>query len=468
MYEKLLTYQYGTSTIIPSLATSLPKVSSDGLTWTFDLRPNVQFHDGTMLDSNAVMVSMNRALNVGSNGPIAFFGLNKMNLIDDMTISFVFDTAYPGRMDSFATGLGLLILSPTAMTNNATSSDPWATNWFLDNEAGTGPYMLNQFVENTSVSYKAFPNYWQGWSGNHVQNIVGVYVEDEGTRKLDLLSGELDLAESLSITDSTAVGNAAGYSSAYQDTIGPGYFILQKKPGSPLADINLRRALTYAFDYDSMITQVLNNHWVQQQGPISYACIGHNNSLPLYKQNLPLATQFLSDAGYKPGELTLTLQYNVYGFKQQIAQLFQSNLASIGVTLNIDVVEFPVMFANMTTPDSTYDVYMYWAAANVNEPVASFLEPLLASWAIDPNLGMYNHYYSNPQVDALISKALTETDPTAYVNEIMQIQALAVADVESIYLCDWPVPESWSNSVQNMKLSPLIYGEYDYYQVYKS
>src|SRR5207245_547290 len=103
-----------------------------------------------------------------------------------------------------------------------------------------------------------------------------------------------------------------------------------------------------------------------------------------------------------------------------------------------------------------------------NDSVASFLEPLLASWAIKPNAGFYNHYYNNPQVDALIKQAKVETDQDKLKQEIMQIQSLAVADVESVYLFDWPVPESWSTKLQNVKLSPLIYGEYDYYKIYKT
>ena len=128
----------------PRLATSWSS-NAAATQWTFNIRPSVKFIDGTNLDASAVALSMNRHREIGAPGLYGYTldDVTDVTATGPMTVTFTTnrpDPWLPSHMIYFA------IMSPTAITDHRTSSDPWAKSFFADNCAGTGAYTLGTWT----------------------------------------------------------------------------------------------------------------------------------------------------------------------------------------------------------------------------------------------------------------------------------------------------------------------------------
>ena len=97
------------------------------------------------------------------------------------------------------------MVSPTAANSHATADDPWGNKWLFDHAVGTGPYLIESWVKGQTVTMVKNPDYWGGWSGNHVEKIVLRLVKEASTRRLLLENGDVDLAEGIAFDDLDAL-----------------------------------------------------------------------------------------------------------------------------------------------------------------------------------------------------------------------------------------------------------------------
>jgi peptide/nickel transport system substrate-binding protein len=159
LYEGLVQYQPGTSTrkIIPSLATSWA-VSANGLTYTFQLRHGVLFHDGTPFTSAAIQPTFTRRAAV--NGGPAYMVSDVASVQTPGPYSAVVSLKQPnsGFLDFLASAYGPVMESPTALAKYAgTDSDQ---TYLSTHDVGTGPYALTLAKVGVGYQMKAFSGYW--------------------------------------------------------------------------------------------------------------------------------------------------------------------------------------------------------------------------------------------------------------------------------------------------------------------
>src|ERR671910_2901481 len=147
-YEMLLQLK-GSSTdeFAPVLAESW-EISEDQSTYTFKLAPAATFHDGTPCDAEAVKGSFTRFLLQGA-GPVNVISRfvqdpEQMVVVDATTIRFDLGTPQPLFLPAMASEYGPLVVNTKFVEENKTEEDPWAHEWYRQNEAGTGPYVLSE------------------------------------------------------------------------------------------------------------------------------------------------------------------------------------------------------------------------------------------------------------------------------------------------------------------------------------
>ena len=159
LYEGLVQYQPGTATrqIIPSLATSWT-VSPNGLTYTFQLRQGVTFHDGTAFTSAAIKPSFDRRAAV--NGGPAYMVQGIASVTTPSTYSAVITLKTPNTafLDYLAAAYGPVMESPTALAANAGKDHD--QTYLQTHDIGTGPYTLTQSQVGVSYQLQAYPGYW--------------------------------------------------------------------------------------------------------------------------------------------------------------------------------------------------------------------------------------------------------------------------------------------------------------------
>ena len=165
VYESLV--QMGSDgKIIPALATEW-QPSSDFKTWTFKLRENVTFHDGTPFNAEAVKFNYDRLLRVpGQSGGAwtDYADANTVEIVDDSTVRFHLTKPFPGLITDMLY-IRYRITSPTYIKQNSTTADPEAMEFLATHASGTNPFKLVEFVPDQRVVFEKNANYWGGEPG---------------------------------------------------------------------------------------------------------------------------------------------------------------------------------------------------------------------------------------------------------------------------------------------------------------
>ncbi|MBA2578954.1 MAG: hypothetical protein H0V05_20320, partial [Euzebyaceae bacterium] len=189
IYEGLLEYAPGTTELLPALATEW-SLADDGVTYTFTLRDDVQFHDGAPFDAEAARLGLERIREV-NQGPASLMGsVAGIEAVDETTL--VVTLAEP-NFYFLGTLPKLPIVSPEALEANATDDDPQAQDWFATNAAGTGPYQLERWDRNQAITLTAFDGYWREFEDGTPTRVVLRVDPDIATAMQLLQAGEIDM-----------------------------------------------------------------------------------------------------------------------------------------------------------------------------------------------------------------------------------------------------------------------------------
>src|SRR6185437_5171711 len=157
MYNTLLTYKPGTSTLAPSLATSW-RESADGLTYTFNLRHGVRFHDGTPFNSRAVEVNFQRRMILKQAVSYMVAGVASMQTPSPYKFVVHLKKRNNAFLDYMASMYGPKIVSPLALREHAGTDH--AQKWLSTHEDGTGPYRLTVYHPGSQYVLTRSNGYW--------------------------------------------------------------------------------------------------------------------------------------------------------------------------------------------------------------------------------------------------------------------------------------------------------------------
>jgi peptide/nickel transport system substrate-binding protein len=336
-YEMLIRYKGdSTSEFEPMLAESW-EASSDNNTFTFKLPAGATFHDGTECNADAVKQSFTRFRRL-ELGPFAVLSRfcddpeNQIEAVDDTTIRFDLGTSQPLFLPAMASSYGPYIVSPWAWEEHKTDDDPWAHEWLSFNAVGTGPYRLVENSPNERFVMERFDGYHRGWEGSHFREVVFRVVPESATRRQLLEEGEADAATyNLNPDDIEPLKSNENLSVLTYPSTRVNWAILNVPR---LKTVEARRGLCYAFPYDEVVTGAYKGLLVRS-GPIPSTVKGYDPNVFLYETDLDRAKELLLEGGFAEGD-TLDMEIPAeYQEDKTIAELFQSNLAEIGINLEI-------------------------------------------------------------------------------------------------------------------------------------
>ena len=196
VYEGLVRYANGSTTIVPALAQSWT-VSADGQTYTFHLRPGVTFHDGTPVDSQAAAFSFARRTGVNSAPAYMLADVVSTQTPDPLTFVVHLNEPVTAFMDYLASPYGPKLVSPTTVKAHevgVSASNPngdWAQQYLKTHDAGTGPYRISQFVPGSHYVLSAYPAYW-GTKPYYTTVDISI-VPDISVQQAELENGQLSM-----------------------------------------------------------------------------------------------------------------------------------------------------------------------------------------------------------------------------------------------------------------------------------
>lgn len=418
MYEGLTQYSRA-GEIVPRLATGWA-ISDDALTYTLTLREGVHFHDGTLLDSEDVVVSLERhkALGLGNLGfilaPVASIAAT-----DDMTVRIQLSAAD----FQFWAGLPhIKILSADAIAAKDRDGD-MAGEFFRENAVGTGPYQLLRWDPGRQTEMTAFEDYWGGWEGPHVETFIARYGLDFSTRTLLMEDDELHLIDWAGLSDIRRAETSDAISYNLGNPL-QGFYHFMKQDG-PLADVKVRQALTHAFPYEAMI-EVMQGVALPLSSPAISGTVGHCDVFEP-AQDMDKARALLAESDYADGFSLRQAYRHANEPRRFAAVLFQEALAELGIEVVLDDIPWGTFIDAQRNFDTAYDMSSHWL--NIPIPYSGeMLFRLNHSSLIDTGTGNWA-WYDNPEFDALLEEAPTLAPGDPRIDELLcEAQQLLIDD----------------------------------------
>ncbi|MGC8752768.1 MAG: ABC transporter substrate-binding protein [Fervidicoccaceae archaeon] len=445
VYEPLIWYNPFNDTIIPGLALSY-NVSSDGLTWTFHLRKNAIFHDGTPVTAYAVKDSIERTITLGQGASYIWDSVESIEATDNYTV--VFHLKYAAPLEKIASSpYASYIFSPKVVQYAGASNltDPKIADWFNSgHDAGSGPYILVKWDPQNEIVLKKNKDWW-GWKEQNYplanpkapDIFIIKIIKDSTTQSTLLRSGDIDIAEYVPPESVASFKSDPNFVVVTQPSFQNLVLLLNtQKP--PLDNVLVRRAIAHAIPYDDIVNIARQGFARVASGVIPYGLWGHSEDFK-YQYNLTLAKQLLAQAGYPNGIPTrLVLTYTAGDiYEQRTSDLIRTSLAQIGINVDVKPMSWEEQWGlaqqGWQNHNTTQDLFMMYWWPDMLSPI-TYLYNLFDNESTAFDLC----YYANPTFNNLIMEAfrLEATNPDKAYQLYYQAQKILYDDVPGIGLWD--------------------------------
>jgi len=422
-YDTLVQFTAGETTVSPRLAKSW-EVSADGLTYTFHLRDDVLFHDGTKFTADDVKFTFDRLVAAKGNVLNDTGPYDSAEVVDPTTVKLHLKSSF----GPFLSAMSRIYIVNKKLVEPHMSEDN-ARTWLAVNEAGSGPYIVTSYKPTEAVDLKAFDKYWGGWSGKHVAEVVFRYITEPSTALSLLKSGEVQMAPKINAEDKVALQKDPAYTIDVGKAATPMFFDFNTQSKGLTGNKLFRQMLSMTFDRQLHLDQVLLGFGSIPDGPLPADWPGHVGGTES-KFDLDAAKKLVDDNGWKG--TTLTVRYlPAIAEEQQAVEQLQSNLAQIGITLKAEGMTFPAQAATLQKLETTSDINVIYSFPTFPDPHAILNTDYNS--AFDGFKGGYNWAnYANPAVDTLLNDAASSSDQAKRVDLYQQAQKLIGADYPAI------------------------------------
>ncbi len=404
--------------------------SADGRSFTFELRPDVEFHDGSLLNAEAVTLSMQRFLNPQLRVPLrAPFDSNLVDSIlpiDPLTLRITLKDN------------SRLFLPKLAATELAIVSAAHARAFpdsFNEEPVGTGPYRFKERRRGESVVLERFDRYWG--KPTHYPLLQFRIVPEVATRESLLLANQVELIFQPPQSDLPALQKNPGLKVVLTPTARSTFIAmdLTLPGGTPLAIKKVRQALNYAVDRDGIIRNVLFGAATPLEAPMASTLVGYAR-IGGYSYDPNRARQMLIDGGTP--HLQLRFMYPTGRSMQealaaQLAQAVAGNLRDAGVDTELVGADWPSFLAATAVAEDKGTAHMHlfnWAPAflDASQQMTQFVR---SHW---PPQGLATSHYWNPKVELLVGQAARERDDQKRLDEYAEAQRIVWDDAPWLFL----------------------------------
>ncbi len=434
--------QWTTSnTLAPALAVKW-SVSPNGLVYTFHLRPNVKFQDGSAFTASDVYASMRRALDPKLGSPVAltYLGdiagaaevsagktttLTGVKVVNPSTVQITITKPKAYWMDTL-TYPTAYVVSPkeTAPPNHILSADE------VMRGAGTGPFQVQSYQKDFKVTLTANKTYWDG--PPRIAGIERPIIKDAGTRHAQYASGSIDILQyetqgdlQADLQDPALKAQVQYFSRAATFYIG-----LNQKAFPAFKDVRVRQALAYATDKEKIRHVALNDRNDLAQDILPEGIPGYDPNFRGIPYDPAKARVLLASAGYPGGKgfpsIPMTYRESYPDLAKTVDLLRQMWADNLGVKIVPRVSEWGAMLAR--EDQNVLECYHIRWAADYLDP-QDYYSTLLRTGSIEDHV-----VYSNPQFDALCDRADVEQNKTKRMALYRQAARIAADEAPMIPL----------------------------------
>ncbi len=428
VYEGLVKYADNSTKIVPSLATSWT-ATDGGKTYTFYLRHNVHFHDGSLFTSADAVFSFDRRKGVDSAPEYMVADVTSMATPTPYTFIVHLSQPVAAFLDYMASPYGPKMVSEKTVVAHEANGHPgdWAQGWLKTHDAGTGPYQIATFVPGSHYILSAYPGYW-GTKPYYTTVQINI-VPDISTQQIELQNGQLSM-----VLHGLPVNAVESFQRNPNFTVHT--FPTQLKT---MLDVNpyvgifqslaVRQGLRSAIDKKAIVASVYGEMATvsTQFYPVGEFPSGMALDDPRYDPSL-----FVKALSKVKGSRDVDMVYSTDNpTNQRVAEYIQVELDALGLDVSVRGVPIGQIFDYASTPPKQLPDLLVW---NMN-PDDAAPDSWIRIYA-STNGSLNELHGSVPEADALMNEGLHSTNPKIIMDDYSKAGELAAASGEWISIAD--------------------------------
>lgn len=432
LYDKLIDVD-SEGELEPMLAEDW-EVSGDETVYTFELVEDVQFHDGTEFDAEAVKFNLDRYREEDSTRAAELEPVESVEVVDPSTVEVELSEPFSPFLSILADRSGMMV-SPAAVEE--------AGDDFSNNPVGTGPFEFVERIRGDSITVERFEEYWQEGMPT-LERVEYQGIEDENVQYNNLQSGQLDVVDSVPFNEIEGLESGEQYESFNEPELGyQGIWLNTTQP--PFDDENLRKAVYTLIDREAIVNAALRDTGGEAaNSPFAPTSFAHGESDEFEMGTVEEAQELMAEAD-EPDGFSFTMTVGTPPVQQQLGRVVQDSLEPAGIEVELERVEFGSLLDQAGRKD---------------------YEALQLGWSgrVDPDQNIYdfmvtgdvNNYsgYSNEEVDELLNAARQEADEDERKEIYDQIMEILHDEVPYIYLYHENSQWGLQQSVEGFEFNP--------------
>ncbi|WP_311970697.1 ABC transporter substrate-binding protein [Pseudomonas baltica] len=435
----------------PQLAQSLD-ISPDGLTVTFKLRPNVQWHDGQAF--TAADVKFSAEVIWKKYAPTArriFQNLTSVDTPDDLTVVLHLSKPAPVLVNA------LDVVSAPILPKHLYEGTDILNNPYNNKPVGTGPFVFKEWQRGSFISLTRNEHYWEAGKP-YLDGIVWKIIPDVAGRATAFETGDVQYGERNPVTFADAKRLAKlpdlEVSTDGYNGFASWFWLMPNLRDPILGKLQVRQAIAHAIDRQALVKTVWNGYAVPATGPVSSLLKGfYDKDTQQYNYDPAEAERLLDAAGFPRQadgwRFKLNHDYIPYGDDyKRTGEFVRQALRKVGIDVTLRSLDLATWTKNVFT-DYNFQLVSSWGA----------------NWQ-DPQLGVEQHFwsrseskgtpwlnatgYANPEMDAALEDAQTQLDPAKRVLDYNKVQELAQRDLSQIVQFEFRWFGIWDRQLRNV------------------
>lgn len=454
VYDTLVYRDPTTREIVPGLATGW-EIAEDGLAYTFTLRQDVTFHDGTPFNAQAVAANLERIFDTSDPGLASqrsrfmLGSFNGYDIVDDYTIRFRLSQPYSPLLDSLSQvylGMG----SPAAFEEHG-------RDVYQFHQVGTGPYTLEEFVPGDRIVLRINPDYTWGPAfmnrqADVPQQITYRFYTDPATRRPVLEAQEVDVIGELVPTDARSLVGSGDFRILPTPVAGQPLQFLMNTTQYPTDNTAFRQALIYGTSREEIVDTVFQGFSPVAWGPLTASTLYYSRDMEgTYAHNAQEARDLLASIGFEDadgngfldtpdGDLEVVIVHASWGFLPETVQLIQDQWREIGIRAVLEpVAGFPALIARANEGD--YNLIAFNSFG--------YDPSLLNEYFLSNGSNNFTNFRS-PELDDLLLQATRELSPSVRRGQYAQIQAAIMNQALILPIRDYVNLNAVNSEVQEL------------------
>jgi|SRR5690625_1696868 len=411
----------------------------DDETWRFEIRDDVEFHNGDPLTAEDIKFTLERVMTDSSLKQFLYFKqLKEVNVIDDYEIEIV--------TDGIMTTLLTLLAKSGAEILPKNYIEEVGIEEFQNNPVGSGPYKYVEWQKDSHVTLERNDNYYDGtpkWD-----EVTFKAIPESSTRVGELINGGVDIITDVPLNERERLEADADTKSIPGETTRVMLLIVRMTEGTVTADPKVREAIELAIDNKSIAESLYEGEAVPVRTRVPNKVFGSDPDLyDNYIYDPDRAKELLKEAGYEDGvEITLTASKGRYPFDGEVAEMIAAMLGEVGIVANLELLDgtaFSDVYANGTNEE----LLMIALADGLLDGSYS-----LTHYTKDRAEGQTDFYHE--EAEELYWTAISNPDDEERAAQYRAIQQIAAEERPHIFLLQLPV----NYGVRaNVEFNPQIY-----------